>query len=68
MAPRAQRVEARVEDGDGEPPRVERAGQVHHRVDVALERQWEHQRAAAPGLPAAGHRRVCVTACSAGRG
>ena len=45
-APGVRRVEARVVHGDGEPPRVERVGQLQHRVDVALERQREHQDAA----------------------
>ena len=40
-------VEGHVEHGDGEPPRVERVGQLQHRVDVALERQREKQHAAA---------------------
>ena len=37
------RVERRVEDGDCEPPRAERAGQLQHRADVALERQREQR-------------------------
>jgi hypothetical protein len=43
------RVERRVEDGDGEPPRVERAGELQHRADVALERQREQNDASAEG-------------------
>ncbi|RCV10107.1 hypothetical protein SETIT_2G085400v2 [Setaria italica] len=35
-----------VEHGDCEAPRVERVGELQHRVDVALERQREHQDAA----------------------
>jgi len=37
------RVEARVEHGHREPPRVQHVAQLQHRVDVALERQREHQ-------------------------
>lgn len=36
-APVVRRVEPRVEHGDGEPPGVERVGELEHRVDVALE-------------------------------
>jgi len=43
------RVERRVEDGDGEPPRVQRAGEVQHRAEVALERQWAQHDASAAG-------------------
>ena len=42
------RVERRVKDRDGEPPRVERAGQLQHRADVALERQREQHHARPP--------------------
>ena len=41
-------VEVGVEDGDGEPARVEEAGELEHGVDVALVREREEQHAAAP--------------------
>ena len=51
-------VEGRVEDGDGKPPRVERAGELQHRVDVALERQRKQRDAGGGPVPVySGHSR-----------
>ena len=49
VARRVERVEAGVEHGDAQAAAaVERAGQLQHRVGVALERQREHQHPAPP--------------------
>jgi hypothetical protein len=48
---RVRRVEGRVEDGYGEPARVERAGELQHRADVALERQREQRDAGGSSTP-----------------
>jgi len=56
------RVERRVKDRDGEPPRVERAGQLQHRADVALERQRECP--LQPFVPAPAGRLLAIAMCS----
>lgn len=49
VAGRVGSVEVGVEDGDGEATRVEEAGELEHRVNVALVREREQQHAAAVG-------------------
>ena len=49
-------VEAGVEDGDGEAPRVEERAEVEHRGDVALERQREEHHSPPAVLLLSGHR------------
>jgi hypothetical protein len=47
-----------VEDGDGEPPRVQRAGELQHRADVALERQRKQRDVGGGPVPvSSGHSR-----------
>nr|TKW31279.1 hypothetical protein SEVIR_2G095240v2 [Setaria viridis] len=51
---RVGRVEAGVEDGDGEAARVEEAGELEHGVDMALVREREEQHAPPPAASSGG--------------
>jgi hypothetical protein len=64
-------VQAGVEDRHGEDPRMEQRGELEHRTDVALERQWKQNNSPAVML-LSGHRdlpieRVCCNARSTDR-
>jgi hypothetical protein len=54
VAGRVGSVEVGVEDGDGEAARVEEAGELEHRINVALVREREQQHAAVAAAVAGG--------------